>query len=483
MPAAPEWCGLLAWRPRAWLPVLALAVHCAGAAAAEPWGSYLRPFDVQSPWNARPVAPVLGDYEIPQAKYYPNVAEGRFSTGVFLAAQDDPPVEVFPMPNRRGVWDPDAEQHLPKVVVPHWPKDVVPASGADGHADIVDPVSGIVHSFFQLRMIEGRWVATQYAWTRLAGRGWGEPGHYFQGARAAGVPTMAGIIRKHELRDGDALFRHALAMSLDFTGLSASPTYIFPATAADATAATTNSGRIPEGALLMLPRDFDAASIQNPTLRKIAETFKVYGGYVVDRNSGTPYAIYVENGSNFQLHEGGWNNATARDLQRIRAALRQVVSVGGWLDGDGQPMQMEQALNMLSLRGPWQLRQGRQAGRYDTWQQAVVFEADGETVVQSNGSGRNLHPVQWAQPQAGRSYRLAATATGGASLRLVITGPERAVLYDSGELGSGRAQTFAWPAGHQGVTLTLRNGGGAQRASIGGSLVPDTGATSTVQPR
>lgn len=455
----------------------ALVAQAAGALAAEPWGSYQRPFDVRSPWNARPVKPVLGDYEIPLSKYHPNVAEGRFSTGVFLAAQGDPAVEVWPAPGRPGVWDPDAEQHLPKVVVPRWPRDVVPAWGGDGHADIVDPVSGMVHSFFQLRFVEGRWIATQHAWTRLDGRGWGDPGHYFQGARAAGVPSMAGIIRKHELRDGDALFRHPLAMSLDFSGLSARPSYIYPATAADATAATTNTGRIPEGGLLMLPPQFDAGSIQHPTLRKIAETLKVYGAYVVDRNSGTPYIIYVENGSNFQLHEGGWNNTTARDLQRIRAALRQVVAVDGWLDGEGQPMEMVRALNLLSLRGPWQLRQGRQAGKYRSLEQAVVFEATGEPVVQTNSSGRNLHGVHWALPQAGSSYRLAATATGGASVQLQVLGADRTVLHDSGPVAGGEAHTFVWPPQHTGVALTVRNGGGTRAASIGATLVPqDAGA-------
>ena len=108
----------------------------------------------------------------------------------------------------------------------------------------------------------------------------------------------------------------------------------------------------------MLPAGFDTSTIGNVKLRKVAETLKVYGAYVVDRNFGTPFVIYVENGSNFSLHGNKWDNAVARDLDRIRAALRQVVKTNGWLDGDGKPMEMERRLNLLSMRGAWKLNSG-----------------------------------------------------------------------------------------------------------------------------
>ncbi len=52
-------------------------------------------------------------------------------------------------------------------------------------------------TFWQLKQQTGNGSATQYAWTRLNGSGWGDPAHYFQGARAAAVPTAAGLIRAH----------------------------------------------------------------------------------------------------------------------------------------------------------------------------------------------------------------------------------------------------------------------------------------------
>src|SRR5690606_36727540 len=107
------------------------------------------------------------------------------------------------------------------------------------------------------------------------------------------------LIRKHEIDNGDSMYRHALAMSLSFNALSPNPTYGFPATSADTNAARENSGRIPEGALMMLPPSYDTQKIVTPALRKVAETLKTYRAYVVDRNFGTPYFIYVENGAGF----------------------------------------------------------------------------------------------------------------------------------------------------------------------------------------
>lgn len=456
--------------------VVAAVCALAPGVSAQPlgdtgWGTYLKPFAATSPWNARPVDPVLGDFEIPRSHYPPTLAEGKWSTGVFLARADDAPVTVRPLPGLAGVWDPDAEAWQSQVTLPRWPTGVLPAEGSDGHADIVDPLSGIVHSFYQLKRIGDGWHARQYGWTRLDGRGWGEPGHYFQGARAAAVTSMGGLIRKHEIDDGDSVYRHALAMSLTHTGMSPDPTYVFPATSADTTAAAKNSGRIPEGALLMLPPDYDTSAIAEPKLRKVAETLKRHGGYVVDRNGGTPFVIYVENGSNLRVHGARWNNAVALELDRMRAALRQVVGVSGWIDGNGRPMSMERRLNLLSMRGPWQAEGGGAApGRYETWRQAVVFDAGGGAQRQLNRSGRNLGSVHWARPVPGQPFLLSAEASGGARLRLQLIGTGGRVLYDSGALQHGESRRFAWPDGQRGAIVTAQSGPGPEASSVGGSL-------------
>lgn len=453
----------------------ALAVLPTTSEASEAFGTPTRPFSAQSPWNSRPVSPVLGDFEIPRSSYYPTLAEGKWSTGVFIASAADKPMTVLGPLGKPGVWDPDAEVTHDSIVIPRWPTGVVPAEGTDGHADIVDPVTGVIHSLFKLKNVDGQWRALQYAWTRLDGRGWGEPGHYFQGSRAAAVPTMGGLIRTREVNDGDSVYRHALAMSLTGNGLSPRPAYIFPATSADGVAEKVNSGQIPEGALMMLPPDFDTASIKEPKLRKVAETLKLFGAYVVDRNVGTPFVIYVENGAQLNLHGGSWNSEVARELDRIRSGLRQVVAVDGWLDGNGRPLaQLEQRLNLLSMRGPWRIVKGDgPLGEFETWQQAVVFPPGGGVRQQINTSGRSLHTVTWARPQPGDRYRLTARAEGGGGLRLQLyDAAGRSVLYDSGELADGQSAEFVWPEGQRGTAVTVRGGGKAVASAVGGSLMP-----------
>lgn len=455
------------------LALAGILLTTASVHAATTWGGYQKPFAATSPWNSKPLTPTFGDFVIPTSTYSPGVAGGEWSTGVFLANASDTPVTVTGLPNTQGLWDPDAES-FHDVTIPRWPADVVAAAASDGHADIVDPVTGIVHSFWQLKKIEGKWVAAQYAWTRLDGRGWGDPAHYFQGARAAGVPTAAGLIRKHEVKDGDSMYRHALAMSLTFNALSPNPTYVFPATSADTNAATANTGKIPEGALLMLPPSYDTAKIANPDLRKVAETLKTYGAYVVDRNFGTPFFIYVENGAGFDLHKGGWDKSVADDLERMRHALRQVVSVQGWVDGNNQPVVPQKKMNLLSMRGPWQIQEGTTAGVFDTWQQAVVFPASSQRVVQVNYSSRGLHTVNWAAPESGKNYRVKAVTSGGAKLRLQVRDPSGLPLYfDSGELGNGESKNFAWPAKSAIVTVYAISGVGAPSTVRGELFVQD----------
>jgi hypothetical protein len=440
------------------LMLLILALLCARSHSSDAtptiptqgqWGSFLKPFAADSLWNSRPVDPTFSNFEIPKSSYFPAIGTGPYSTGVFLADANDPPIIIQPPEGKKGIWDPDAGELRSSFAIPHWPASVKPATGSDGHADIIDPVSGIVHSFFQLKNINGVWTAQQYAWSPLGGTGWGDPSHHFQGARAAGVSTTAGLIRKHEINDGQPTYMHALAMSLTYNALSANPTYIYPATSADTGAEKQNSGEIPEGALVMLPPDFDTSKISNLQLRKVADTLKTYGAYVVDRNVGTPYVIYVENGSGFDLHHGGWDVKVASDLDRIRAGLRQVKSAKGWIDGNGHEFSPHSAhANVLSMRGPWELVSGTKPGVFDTGSQTLSFAApaDGKSVVQHNGNSTGLSHVVWAKLPAGTPMRFTVKASGAAKLQLVVYQGSNKVA-DSGALGNGRSLQFAWPAG------------------------------------
>jgi hypothetical protein len=445
------------------------------------WGTFDRPFAADSPWNSRPVSPVLGTATIPTSSYYPTVASGAYSSAAFLATATDGPVTITG-PNGGNIGDSDSEIYRPSITIPHWPAGVIPASGSDGHAEIVDTSTGIVHSFWKLKQVNGSWQAALYSWTPLSGRGMGNLSHYYQGARAAGVSTLGGLIRKTEVNDGDTSYRHALAMSLTYNGLSATQTYTFPATSSDSNAATTNSGQIPMGSLMMLPASFNAQALATPELRKVAETLKRYGAYVVDRNTGTPFAIYVENGADFKLHKNGWSNATAADLDAIRAALRPLESESGWLDGNEQPANVSNTdLNLLSMRGFWYRSKGTQSGVYDTWRQAVVFPATTAPIEQVNAGGRAYSGVKWGTPTVGTRYRLTATTTGGARFRMTITDKtSNVVVYDSGDLSDQQSAEFAWPAASFKISTYAKSGVGGVESTVQAHLVKAGGATTSV---
>lgn len=447
--------------------------------ATVPWETFEVPFTAQSIWNSRPIGATLSSTVVPTSWYYPAVGTGPYSSAAFKATLTDGPMTVTG-PGGAAIWDPDSEAHVASIKVPHWPAGVIPASGADGHAEIVDTVSGIVHSFWQLKQVNGNWQATQYAWTPLNGRGTGDPAHYFQGSRAAGVSTLGGLIRIAEVNNGDTMYRHALSMSLTYNALSPNPIYKFPATSSDWDAAASNTGTIPMGSLMMLPADFNAQALNMPELRKVAETLKTYGAYVVDRNHGTPFYIYVENGAAFNIHPNGWNNAAAADLEKLRQAIRPMQSATGWLDGNGQAVNPMAPLNLLSMRGLWELNTGKVLGVFDTWRQAVVFPPTTTPIEQVNNNGRAYSNITWATPTAGSLYRLTAQTTGGATVRIAIRNTSNwRAYFDSGDMTNGRTTEFAWPSGGFMVQTIVRSGTLGVESSARADLVAVT-ATPTV---
>lgn len=371
-----------------------------------------------------------------------------------------------------GVADPDSEASPQSITIAHWPAGVVPATGSDGHAEVVDTVTGIVHSFWQLKQVNGVWRAAMYAWTPLAGRGMGDPAHYYQGARASGVSTLGGLIRKQEVNDGDTMYRHALSLSLTFNALAATPGYSFPVTHTDGNAGTTNYGKIPMGSLLMLPPSFNAQALRTPELRKVAETLKTFGAYVVDRNTGTPFYIYVETGADFNLNKNGWNTTAASELDQLRKALRPLATASSWVDGNGQRVDLAAPQNLISMRGYWYKYKGTQAGVFDRWQQAVVFPATSTPIEQTNAGGRAYSGVTWAQPVVGTAYRVTAIATNGARFRMTIKDKATGALaFDSGDLSDGQSVDFVWMAPTFTITTTAKSGVSGVESTVRAELV------------
>lgn len=450
--------------------IAALLSLASTSSMAQEWGTYLRPYAANSPWNSRPVNPVFSEDQIPATSYLPQITNKNYTTGIFLASPNDPPMTISGPAGTKGLYNADPE-NFQDVTIPHWPASVEPGPGTDGHADILDPTTGILHSFWKLKQQDGKWVANVYAWTKINGRGWGEPGHYYQGARAVGVPASAGIIRTHEAAAKPAYYEHALAMTLASTGLSPKPAYVFPATSADAMAAKVNTGTIPEGSLLMLPANFDTSKIRSEEVRRVAETLKRYGAYVIDSSGSTSFVIYAELGSGVTPMATASYNEVANDLQTIRAALRRVTSASSWIDGNGNPFTPNQNLNLFSMRGVWTQYAGNVLGKYSSWDQAVVFPATQSVSEVINYANRGMNQVIWATPQIGSKYKLTAKTTGGGKLRLTVydqlTGK---VVTDSGYLGNNESTIFTWTANSPRLTVYAQSGIGSS-SSVGGQIL------------
>lgn len=438
--------------------------------ASAGWGTYYRLFAANSPWNSRPVQAKLGTNQVKKPlfnpSWVPSVTNGNYSTAVFMAKSGDPSVTIYGT-SSAGVGDPDTGKFR-NITLPRWPANVVPAPGSDGHADIVDTVTGVMHSFFKLKKVNGKWTATMYAWTRIDGSGWGDAVHWSQGARASGVAPAGGLIRAHEINDGAPNYYHALAMSLPHHTLSGGlikPAYVHPATTTDSDA-ILNTGLIPMGARLMLPESFDANALSTPQLRKIAATLKLYGAYVVDRNYDTAFTLYVESGTNFNIMPNGvWNNQVVADLEKIRAALREMVGAKSYVDGNGNALGGIIAGNLLSMRGAW-VNQGTTvagAGAFDTWQQAVVFPSTTKKFSQVNYS-TGLSKVSWANVSPGTRMRFTAMTTGGASVRLQVR-INNVVEFDTGYLLNGVSSTFNWPRNATGANVVVLSESGIYQAS------------------
>lgn len=471
------------------LIVLAVAVTVVSAAYGQTaqFGTFNKPFSADSPWNIRPIGPVLDTYVpplSPPANNAPAVTSGIYSTAAFEGKAEHPAMVVYPLVSQSsGIWDPDARENYASVTIPHWPPELVPAAGGDGHADIIDTTTGRIYSFWQLKYDSGQWRAKQYAWSELNGKGWPDPSHVYQGARAVGVPTIGGVIRINEVNDGDEIYRHALAMSMSKEVLGHTPTYVYPATSADNYASTNHTGQIPEGALMMLPADY-VSQTTNPALKKVIDTLKVYGARVIDENDGTPFVIYIENGAPVSFYSSdnqSANNAVYAELERVRQSLRQVTTAYSFVDGNGNPTttyESSPTANLLSMRGPWALTSGAQLGKFNTFSQSLEFPAAPAQVVQSNGNGTGISGgsvanggVTWARPVPGATYRLTAYGTGGASISIQTYSGGTSV-GQTNYITDGQSRTFTWPATGGWAVVWARSAAG-QAGTIRATMIKE----------
>jgi len=76
----------------------------------------------------------------------------------------------------------------------------------------------------------------------------------------------------------------------------------------------------------------------------------------------------------------------------------------------------------------------------------LQFPASATRTVMSNGNSNGLGGVKWAARVAGSTQRFTVTATGGATLRIIVYGGSKQV-FDSGNMSNGGSARFVWPTG------------------------------------
>lgn len=199
------------------------------------------------------------------------------------------------------------------------PKSAGPTGGDDRHVTVVQPDRRTAYDIYKWETYSGSTVQTQIVnKVDLAGSGIGI------GARAAGVPSVAGLIRAEELRNGH--IPHALALAVPGSVLKQGP--VWPATRQDADAATSYTGQVPMGALFAIPSSVDVTRLGlSAEGVALARALQDYGAYVVDRAGNN--VLYCELSCSSAGHESlrvAW-----RTLQpQLRAVLNNsATTVGG----------------------------------------------------------------------------------------------------------------------------------------------------------
>ena len=420
-------------------------------------------FSAQSPWNLTPVAPVLGKDVVPSAKQKPWIEEAAYASKIFVAKAVDAPVTVRAKQIANALEGAD-------VLIPRFPADTVPATGSDGHCEILD--GNDLHSFFGLRKPAGQWVCDKYAYSSISGSGWGTVSNP-DNSRAAGCSTAGGLLLKSER--GMKVVPHALAIGLDKNGIKAGP--VWPATLEDYAGGYTGPFQI--GALLMLPASFDAEALALEESRTIARTLKLYGGRVVDATQDT-MNIYAEIGSgwNRSYVDGKYSQVFDPDMQAIKAALRPVASVTGWKDRDGKPFTPTppRSTNLLSMRGPWKAYPGSTMfGRYDARSDLYQCEATTEALaIQQNlWTHDETDKFGWQKscwnlnPEPGTTYIVRAIGEGAITAKMQVKKSDYKATYVGTEkLAPGQSATIIWPNDPDTVTVIYLDKAKSAPASI-----------------
>jgi hypothetical protein len=140
---------------------------------------------------------------------------------------------------------------------------------------------------------------------------------------------------------------------------------------------------------------------------------------------------------------------------KIRPALRRVMSAASWVDGNGNGFKdFPRNLNMVSMRGAYSPSVA-DATFLSPVNHAVL--PSGRNAI-ANAGGRAFSGVTWSKPTVGANFRATGVASNGASVRFTITDTTTGTIaYDSGLLHNADQKDFAWPCENFRVSTYVAN--------------------------
>jgi hypothetical protein len=272
-----------------------------------------RPYDRFSPWNqpigARPrVNPRSGRYIRAIAdNRTPLTSDPDQYTPAVYAIDDGTPLRKVRLAGYFSTYSGGDDSRKGHGYAPTIPRIPIPDGamappGADGQIVLWNPTTGVEYSFWQFnRDSSGNYEATNgYRYRTTAGY----DGRFADGksGRGAGLPYLAGLVRRCEIDRGR--IDHALAFAYD----SPSRAFVHPASKSDGRGSSKD---VPEGSRLQLDPNLDQQDFKRWRLpaaaRTIARALQRYGMYVVD-NSGSS-KIFLES-----RQTAGWDDSIDTDL-------------------------------------------------------------------------------------------------------------------------------------------------------------------------
>jgi hypothetical protein len=224
-----------------------------------------------------------------------------------------------------------------------------PSGCRDGDVAIFDRTNGVGSSLRQFDWRNGNPAAGQYRSIDFRGLGHGTKLGDRVGFFATGIASPFGLLRGFELNTPGRKIEHALQIVLPSKpgcAMMLSRNIVLPATDRDgsATSGSNNTGHIPYGGLLAIPRGVNLDGLHlSEAGRRLAEAVRNYGLYVVDAGGCGSGAIRSDQGiSKAQI------DRLLPDIRKFYPYVRLVLNnnvLGSPVAGGGTPLAPNCAYN------------------------------------------------------------------------------------------------------------------------------------------